>query len=376
MTGVIALLGVVSLAIWLYLLFGRGFFWRIREIALPRLDAAGKRVAVIVPARDEAAVIGPAVGSLLRQDYPGPIHVFVVDDHSSDNTGAIARSTAGNCQAADRLTVVQAGALPPGWTGKLWAVSEGLNAAGSFAAEFYLLTDADIVHSADNLSGLVARAEAGGFDLVSYMVKLRCRTLAERALIPAFVFFFFMLYPPAWTARRDRKTAAAAGGCILIRPAALARIGGVESFRGELIDDCALARKVKQGGRIWLGVSSTTRSIRDYNTFGEIGRMISRTAFTQLRYSTWLLGGTLIGLAITYLAPLLLLATHSAVLGLAAWLSMSIAFLPTVRFYGLSPLWALLLPVIAAFYAGATIHSAFSYWAGQGGAWKGRIQAN
>ena len=369
----IALIGVLSLAIWLYLLAGRGFFWRIRESPIPHMDTAGRRVAVIVPARDEAQVIGAAAASLLSQDYPGPIHVFIVDDHSSDDTAAIARRAAENLGASGRLTIIAARELPLGWTGKLWAISEGLECAGPFAVDYYLLTDADIVHAADSLTGLVARAESGGYDLVSYMVKLRCRTFAERALIPAFVFFFFMLYPPAWIASRNRKTAGAAGGCILIRRPALDRIGGIAAIRGELIDDCALAREVKRtGGSVWLGVISATSSIRDYTMFGEAGHMIARTAFTQLRYSTLLLAGTVIGLAITYLAPPALLMTHSPVLGLAAWLLMSIAFLPAVRFYGLNPLWAPALPAIAAFYLGATVYSAIRHWRGRRVLWKGR----
>lgn len=369
-------LGGLSLAIWLYLFLARGFFWRIREKKPPPLDDAGRarRVAVIIPARNEAGVIGQAISSLLEQDYPGPFRIFLCDDHCSDDTaGAAARSA-----TPDRLTVVRVSDLPRGWTGKLWAISEGLKAAAAFGADYYLLTDADIVHARDNLAGLIARAEAGSLDLVSYMVKLRCHTAAERALIPAFVFFFFMLYPPAWIARRDRKTAGAAGGCVLIRPAALARIGGIAAIRGELIDDCALAAKVKTGGGIWLGATSSTHSVRPYTTFGEIGGMISRTAFTQLRYSPTLLAGTVIGLAVTYLVPPLLLVSLNSIaaaLGIASWLLMSLAFLPTVRFYSLSPLWAPLLPAIALFYTGATIHSAVRYWSGRGGMWKGRVQA-
>lgn len=369
-------LGMLSLAIWLYLMLGRGFFWRISAASTPPLDFAGpvRRVAVVIPARNEAGVIAEAISSLVGQDYRGPFHIFLCDDHSSDGTAAAAM----RCASSGRLTVVPVAGLPPGWTGKLWAISEGLNRAASFEADYYLFTDADIVHASDNLSGLVARAEAGGLDLVSYMVRLRCRTIAERALIPAFVFFFFLLYPPAWIARRDRKTAGAAGGCILISPAALARIGGIAAIRGELIDDCALAGEVKRGGSVWLGATSTTHSIRDYSSFREIGSMISRTAFTQLRYSVWLLAGTVIGLALTYLSPpILLLSGNSlaAVMGLAAWLLMSLAFLPVVRFYGLSPLWTPLLPAIAAFYMAATIQSAIRYWSGRGGMWKGRAQA-
>jgi hopene-associated glycosyltransferase HpnB len=210
------------------------------------------------------------------------------------------------------------------------------------------------------------------------MVKLRCRSFAETLLIPAFVFFFFMLYPPAWVARRNRRTAAAAGGCILIRPSALDRIGGIAAIRGAIIDDCALARAVKQtGGGIWLGVTNETSSIRDYTTFAEIHAMISRTAFAQLHHSTLLLAGTILGMAIVYLVPPVLLFTRkplAAFIGLAAWILMSIAYAPALRFYGRSIAWAPVLPLIALFYISATIDSALAYWTGRGGLWKGRIQ--
>ena len=209
------------------------------------------------------------------------------------------------------------------------------------------------------------------------MVKLECRTLAERALIPAFVFFFLKLYPPSWISTRDRNTAGAAGGCMLIRPAALERIGGIAAIRGELIDDCALARAVKQGGNIWMGLTDETSSIRAYATFGEIRRMISRTAFTQLHHSTLLLAGTIIAMAVIYLAPPLLILTGdrvAAACGIAAWILMMIAYLPTLRFYRRSPAWALALPLIAVFYMIATVDSAIHYWSGRGGFWKGRAQ--
>ena len=266
--------------------------------------------------------------------------------------------------------------MPEGWTGKLWAISEGLKHAAGFEPDYILLTDADIVHSRDNVAGLVARAEAGDLDLVSYMVKLQCQTLAEHALIPAFVFFFFKLYPPLWVARRDRSTAGAAGGCILIRPQALARIGGIAAIRGELIDDCALARAVKQGGNIWMGLTEETRSIRDYATFGEIWRMISRTAFTQLHHSIWLLAGTILAMAVIYLAPPLLILTGdriAAVCGMAAWILMIVSYVPTLRFYRRSVAWAPVLPLIALFYMIATFDSAIRYWTGRGGLWKGRV---
>jgi len=364
------LIGGVSFCVWIYLLAARGGFWLMRESPAPVTNAR-KSVAVVIPARNEEAVVGRAVVSLLQQNYPGSIHVFLVDDHSADATIAAAGVN-------DRLTIVQAGPLSAGWTGKLWAVAEGLKHVDAVKPDYILLTDADIVHEPDSIAGLVARAEGGSLDLVSYMVQLQCRTLAERALIPAFVFFFFKLYPPSWIARRGRKTAGAAGGCMLIRPAALARIGGIAAIRGELIDDCALAGAIKPGGGIWLGLTRGARSIRDYTSFAEIRQMISRTAFTQLRHSALLLAGTIIGLAIIYLAPLVLVLTGDRVaagLGLAAWLLMSTSYIPTLRFYKTSWVWAMLLPFIALFYMYATVDSAVRYWTGRGGLWKDRVQA-
>ena len=247
----------VGVAIWVYLLFGRGFFWWTRAANLCSTPAPSRRVAVVIPARNEAALIGKAVASLAAQDYAGPFQVFVVDDHSTDGTAEAARGA----------QVVQARPLPEGWTGKLWAVSEGIRAAEASLPDYYLLTDADIVHAPDNLARLVAHAETHGYDLTSLMVELRCETLAERALVPAFVFFFLKLYPPRWTASARRATAGAAGGCMLLSREALERIGGIAAIRGELIDDCALARAVKRGGgRVWLGLTSATRSIREYSS--------------------------------------------------------------------------------------------------------------
>ena len=370
--------GGVSLAVWIYLVLARGGFWQMRVVSPPSSETPlpTRKVAVIVPARNEAAVIGQTVRSLLQQDYAGPVYAFLVDDHSSDSTAEIALRTVEEAGCPERLTIIQAGPLPEGWTGKLWALSEGVRAASSFAADYYWFTDADILHEPDNLRGLLARAEAGGFDLASQMVKLRCDSFAERMLIPAFVFFFFKLYPPNWVNRADKRTAAAAGGCILIRPAALVHIGGIAAIRNKLIDDCALARAVKRGGRIWLGPTTRANSLREYGSFSEIGRMIARTAFTQLHHSAFLLCGVIAGMTITYIAPPLLLGMGrtAADFGVAAWLLMAIAYWPTVRFYELSPLWALSLPVIAAFYLGATICSAVQYWSGRGGLWKGRVQ--
>lgn len=331
---------------------------------------------MIVPARNEASILALTVQSLLQQNYAGPTHIFLADDHSTDGTGEIASRTAREAGRSDCLSVVQARSLPAGWTGKLWAVSEALREAESFNADYYWFTDADIVHEPDNLSGLLERAETGGLDMVSLMVKLRCESLAERLLIPAFTFFFFMLYPPAWVAQQHRRSAAAAGGCVLIRRGALQRIGGVAAIRNQLIDDCALARAVKSGGSIWLGLASKATSVRGYGSWREIGGMISRTAFTQLHHSFLLLCAVIAGMAVTYLAPLIVIGFGSwaAGFGMAAWLLMSIAYSPMLRVYGLNPLWAPLLPLTAVFYLCATVYSAVQYWMGQGGSWKGRVQ--
>ncbi|MGA3099682.1 MAG: glycosyltransferase [Bryobacteraceae bacterium] len=373
----LAAAGAVSVAVWLYLLAGRGGFWRMRETRFQGvLPAAAPSVVAVMPARNEAETVGRSVASLAAQRYPGAFHIVVVDDASTDGTADAARAAASTAI----LTVIRGRPLPPGWSGKLWAVDQGVREAARFSPDYLLLTDADIEHPPGNLAELAARAASGSFDLVSYMATLRCRAFAERALVPAFVFFFFMLYPPEWVADPRRATAGAAGGCMLVKRAALERIGGIEAIRGELIDDCALARAVKaSGGRVWLGLSAATHSLRGYAGLAEIGRMISRTAFTQLHYNAALLAGTAAGLAVTYLLPpaLALAAPGGAArwLGAAAWAMMAAAWLPTLRFYRRSPLWALFPPLVAAFYLGATLHSAVSYWRGRGGMWKGRAQA-
>jgi len=360
--------GGLALAIWVYLLAFRGGFWRMRDESQngPH-DALPLPVIAVIPARNEAACAGRAVKSLASE-----VRVVVVDDASEDDTARLAREAG--------AAVIAARPLPPGWSGKLWALSEGIRAASPDRPEYWLLTDADIVHPPGAVAGLVTRAREGPYDLVSYMVTLQCRSLAEQALIPAFVFFFFQLYPPAWIRSPRHRAAGAAGGCMLIRREMLERIGGIERIRGELIDDCALAGEVKRsGGRVWLGLSSGATSIRSYAGFGETGRMISRSAFTQLRHSWWLLAGTVAGLALAYLAPplLTLFADPGAAKGLGAlaWLLMSVAYFPAVHFYRRPWFWAMLLPAIAVFYLGATLHSAFAWASGRGGMWKGRVQA-
>jgi hopene-associated glycosyltransferase HpnB len=372
--------GAVCLLAWAYLLLARGEFWRVWCLGsqpTPPGVATGK-IAVVIPARDEAAVIAETVQSLLTQSCADSIRIFVVDDHSSDDTGGIARGAAEVCGRSDALEVIAAEPLPPGWTGKLWAVQQGVEQALRFNPAFLLLTDADIHHAPDNVASLAAIAEAGNYDLTSFMVKLHCRSLAEKLLIPAFVFFFFMLFPPAWIRDPKRKTAGAAGGCMLIRPQALQMAGGISAIRDQIIDDCALARAVKRaGGRVWLGVTPGTFSTRTYNSFAEIEGMIARTAFNQLQHSPLLLAGAIVGMSIMYLFPLVALASGHlwlSTLGAFCWLLMAIAYFPMVRFYGPGALWALTLPVSATFYIFATIHSAVAFWSGRGGTWKGRAQ--
>lgn len=372
--------GSLCVLAWFYLLLAHGRFWmvqRLRAQKPPPAKITGP-IAVVIPARNESYVIGKSVRSLLRQSCVDALHIFVVDDNSMDGTAEAARQAAIGISQAERLTIISGRPLPNGWSGKLWAVQQGIEQALALNPQFLLLTDADVEHSPDNIATLVALAEAGSYDLASFMVKLHCRSFAEKLLIPAFVFFFFMLYPPEWIRAPRRKTAGAAGGCILIRPAALERIGGIAAIRQEIIDDCALARTVKlTGGKVWLGVTSDTRSLRPYNSFSEIEHMIARTAFNQLRHSLWLLLGAAVGMTLLYLLPLGMLASREVLIGAIgglAYLLMIAIYLPMVRFYGLNPLWAMTLPCSAAFYMAATIHSAVKFWSGRGGEWKGRAQ--
>jgi hopene-associated glycosyltransferase HpnB len=370
--------GAFTAVVWIYLIAFRGAFWRIEREALVPAAPASRSVVAVIPARDEADLIGAAINSLLAQDFAGRLAVVVVDDHSTDGTAEIARRTASAAGAADRVTVIAAEAKPAGWTGKLWAVRQGTAIAAAMRPDYLLLTDADIVHAGDNVRSLVARAETGGYDLVSLMVRLHCLGFWERLLVPAFVFFFFKLYPPRWVADSARGVAAAAGGCMLLRGETLRRIGGVESIRHEIIDDCALARRVKSIGRVWLGTAEGTHSVRPYGSWRPLWDMISRCAYAQLGYSRTVLAGTTIGMGLTYLLPPLLLLSGNPLamaLGGAAWLAMAVSFLPILRIYRCPPAVAVLLPAIALFYMAATLGSAVQFWRGRGGAWKGRFQA-
>jgi hopene-associated glycosyltransferase HpnB len=387
-----------SFLIWLVLVFARGGFWRVQPAAPlsdTTLHAVGKAeiarhgawpaLVAVVPARNEADVIGRAVGSLLKQEYAGSFRVIVVDDHSADGTADAAQSAARELGLEDRLTVLTAAPLPPGWSGKVWAQSQGIEAIEKLGlpAEFLLLTDADIHHPADAATQLVARAILEDRDLVSLMVRLRCDSLWEKALIPAFVFFFAKLYPFSWVSDVRKPTAGAAGGCMMVRRSALEEAGGIESIRAELIDDCSLAARLKHGdGRgearpIRLDLAERSESLRPYDDWRQIWNMIARTAFTQLRYSPWLLAGTVLGMVVIYIVPpvLALWLGPRAWPACAAWALMCTAYAPMLRYYRRSLLWAPILPVVALFYVSATVGSAVRFWRGKGGQWKARVQA-
>jgi hopene-associated glycosyltransferase HpnB len=385
MTTVLFGLSLLSLAIWWVLLFGRGSFWRLRPAPPVAVEPreAWPAVVAVVPARNEADVIGEALASLVAQDYAGEFHVVVVDDHSTDGTADAARAAALALRGADRLSIVTAKPLPAGWSGKVWAQSQGIAAVTALGlhADYLLLTDADIGHPPDAVTQLVARAAKERRDLVSLMVRLRCDSFWEKGLIPAFVFFFAKLYPFAWVNDPRSKTAAAAGGCMLVARSALEEAGGIESIRAELIDDCSLAARIKHRGSgghpIRLDVAAQSVSLRPYDNPGEIWNMIARTAFTQLRYSPWLLLGTLVGMTLIYLVPPVVALALGAP-GWPAWLAWAVmccAYAPMLRYYGRSPYWAPALPLVALFYVGATLASAIRYWRGKGGQWKARVQA-
>jgi hopene-associated glycosyltransferase HpnB len=378
-----SIIASLALIIWLYLALFRGGFWLAREREdrdrpAPPADGDWPSVVAIIPARNEARALPRTLASLSAQNYPGKFSVVVVDDDSSDGTGAVARSLAATFDR--EVTVLHGEPLPPGWTGKVWAMHQGIAHAEAMepAPDYLLLTDADIEYPSEAVGRLVARAEASRTVLTSLMVKLNCESLAERALIPAFVYFFQMLYPFAWVNRKDEKTAAAAGGCMLVELRALARAGGIAKISSALIDDCALARLLKTDVPIWLGLSSDVLSHRSYSSFGDIRRMVARSAYAELDYSPSLLVATAIGMVLTYGAGPIFTAfapfPANAVAGLA-WALMTLTFLPILRFYRGSPLWAAALPLIAAAYLAFTFDSAYQHWRGRGGAWKGRTQA-
>ncbi|MFD7706369.1 glycosyltransferase [Streptomyces sp. NPDC059786] len=372
-----------SLTAWLWLLLGQGFFWRTDVRLPPRGEPDDwPSVCVVVPARDEAAVLPHSLPSLLAQDYPGRAGVFLVDDGSTDGTGALARELARR-HGGLPLTVSSPGEPPPGWTGKLWAVRHGIGLARARTPEYLLLTDADIAHTPDSLRELVAAARTGGFDLVSQMARLRAESLWERLVVPAFVYFFAQLYPFRRVAVPGSRTAAAAGGCVLLRADAAERARIPEAVRHAVIDDVALARAVKaSGGRIWLGLAERVDSVRPYPRLGDLWRMVSRSAYAQLRHNPLLLAGTVLGLLLVYVVPPAALVAGlaagtpaAAVCGGAAWLVMTGTYLPMLRHYGQPPWLAVSLPFTAVLYLLMTVDSAVRHYRGRGAAWKGRTYA-
>jgi len=372
----------LSLGIWLYLILFHGGFWLARERddreqSAPPVYSDWPRVAVVIPARNEAEMLPRTLASLASQNYPGELSIIVVDDESSDGTAEVVRSMV--ARASREVTVLRGKPLPPAWTGKVWAMNQGVtHAEAKYEPDYLVLTDADIEYPPGALTRLVVQARATGNALTSLMVKLNCQSLAERALIPAFVFFFQMLYPFAWVNRSAATIAAAAGGCMLVDRRALARAGGMATIRGVLIDDCALAQQLKAEGPIWIGLSSNVRSLRSYPHFGDIRRMVARSAYAQLRYSPLLLAVATIGMAATYLAAPILVTVGgypANVIAFVAWALMALAFLPILRFYRVSPLWGAALPLIAVAYLAFTLDSTYQYWHGRGGQWKGRSQA-
>jgi hopene-associated glycosyltransferase HpnB len=369
---------------WIGLVVARGQFWDARSDRLADLstDSALPDVHAIVPARNEGDVIAQTTASVMDQRYAGPFALTVVDDRSDDDTASEVALAAVRSGWEERVVIHRARPRPAGWSGKVWAMAEGIAAARAAGArpDYWWFTDADVEHADDTLARLVATARAQRRDLVSLMVELHCKEPWEQLLIPAFVFFFRMLYPFAWVNDPARATAGAAGGCVLLSDELLVRIGGIERISAELIDDCSLAAAVaSEGGTLWLGLTTQSRSIRPYIGLAPIWSMVARTAYTQLKYSPLLLAGTVAGMALLYVAPLTAAVCGLArkrpalaVPGLLALGVMSAAYAPTVRLYR-QPWWrALTLPLAGLLYTAMTIDSGLRHARGAGGTWKGR----
>jgi hopene-associated glycosyltransferase HpnB len=397
---VLPVLAWLSLLVWVVLLVGRGRFWRM-DLRLPRADGPQgewPEVTAVVPARDEAAILPQTLPSVLAQRYPGVFSVILVDDASSDGTGAVAAELAaklaveqaeqagqagrveGGAVDAVALRVLRGSGPPEGWAGKVAAMDRGLRAVAP-TSRYVLFTDSDIAHPPDSVRRLVHFAETRNLDLVSLMARLNTTSPAERMIVPAFVFSFFQLYPPAWVGKPGARTAAAAGGCMLVRRETLERVGGLAGIAGARIDDVALGTLIKRGGgRTWLGVTTAVRSLRPYPRLADLWDMIARSAYTQLRYNPWLLAGTVLGLVLTYgVAPVLGVAGlvagawSVAVPALLAWLLSSLTYVPVLRLYGLGLWRAPLLPAVMAVYGAMTVDSARRHRQGRGGSWKGRV---
>ncbi len=360
-------LASLSLAVWVYLLLGHGRFWQAGPVLQPAVPVQHPSVSIIVPARDELHTVGRCLRSLLGQSYAGPCRVILVDDGSTDGTGDVARAL-----GDPRLTVLQGAPRPEGWSGKLWALSQGVAASDG---TLLLFSDADIIHRPEHLATLVARLERDRLDMVSEMVALHCASPAERALVPAFVFFFQLLYPFALVNDPGSGVAAAAGGTVLIRAATLAAVGGLDAMRDALIDDVALARRVKRAGRIWLGHSALAASVRPYPTVADVWRMVTRTAYVQLGFSPWILLATVAAMVLVWMVPpyaTLFGHGEARLAGLLAWAALAACYIPTLRRFGCHVAWAPFLPLVALFYTAATVGSAADHILGRGVMWKQR----
>ncbi|MFF3290480.1 glycosyltransferase [Streptomyces sp. NPDC003023] len=379
----LAWIAVGSLTAWGWLLLCQGFFWRTDQ-RLPHRESPAEwpDIAVVVPARDEADALPMSLPTLLSQDYPGRAEIVLVDDSSGDGTGEVARSLAER-HGGLPLRLVRPGEPGPGWTGKLWALRHGIEAAREGDPEFLLLTDADIAHAPDSLRELVAAARTGGLDLVSQMARLRVASGWERLVVPAFVYFFSQLYPFRRINKAAARTTAAAGGCVLLRTGTAVRAGVPDSIRQAVIDDVALARAVRRvGGSVWLGLADRVDSVRPYPRLGDLWRMVSRSAYAQLRHNPALLAGTVAGLLLVYVVPPTALAVGlladdapAVRAGAAAWAVMTGTYLPMLRYYRQPWFLAPTLPFTAALYLLMTVDSAVQHYRGRGAAWKGRTYA-
>lgn len=374
------LLNLVAGSIWLILIYYRGQFWRadyyIESVANPIQKSP--EIAVIIPARNEEHLISQSVSSLLQQDYRGTISLIIVNDNSDDDTFNIIETIS---EHNNNVYVIDGKATPSDWTGKTWAMKQGVELAKKLFphAEYYLFTDSDIYHHQTNVTELVAKAMNKNLALVSLMVKLRCTSNWERLLIPAFVFFFQKLYPFSWVNNPKKASAAAAGGCMLIKCNILEKTGGIEIIKGEIIDDCALAKCIKQSDRIWIGLTKSTKSLRKYNSLFDISLMVCRTAFIQLNYSFLYLIFTLVGMLVIYIVPLIsifigILIAESLLtaLGIMSLVAMSFSYAPTLKLYN-RPVWeASFLPIAAFLYSVMTTFSAWQYLYGHPPTWRGR----
>lgn len=376
---------------WMALALDRTRGWPA-EMVLPRdvgSDHAPEPTGVVavVPARNEAEMLGRTLPALLGQE--GLAGVVLVDDASEDRTAEVAHEIASSSGWADRVRIVGAGPAPQGWAGKVWALARGIETLGDDPAlagrTWLLLADADIELRPGSVWSLVRQAEKG-YDLVSVMARLRAESFWERLLVPSFVYFFQLLYPFRRVAKPESRVAAAAGGCVLVRRETLRATGGLASIRGAIIDDVALARSVAaSGGRLWLGLDSGIRSLRPYPRLKDLWRMVSRSAYDQLGYRIALLGLALLALGLLFVAPPVLLAAgavgtltgdpgawRTALWAGIAWLLQLRALLPSVRHHGVCPPWAAVLPLSSLLFGGMTLTSAWQHHSGRGARWRGR----